>query len=93
MQVATAFMFVPRVGAHVPKQPQWLDDCFAARGNLPETTMMANEQQPRCAHEGCDCAVKEGQTYCSAYCERAETERKASGEAGCGCGHPGCEGH
>lgn len=51
---------------------------------------MASERQSQCAHDGCECAVQEGQSYCSAYCERAEAERKETGEADCGCGHADC---
>ena len=50
---------------------------------------MANERDNQCAHEGCSCAVREGQSYCSAYCERAETQRAEEGGS-CDCGHPDC---
>ena len=40
----------------------------------------------KCAHPACNCAVAEGETYCSTYCHVA---RKTI-ELTCNCGHPGC---
>ncbi len=42
-----------------------------------------------CAMEGCNCAVTEGETYCSDFCRDHEDQPTTTGE-GCGCGHPGC---
>jgi hypothetical protein len=50
---------------------------------------MASERQNQCAHDGCDCRVEEGQTYCSQYCARADSHTGEEG-GGCQCGHAGC---
>jgi hypothetical protein len=40
----------------------------------------------QCHHPSCDCAVPEGEKYCSPHCEAAlETE------VICGCGHAACQ--
>lgn len=53
---------------------------------------MASERQNQCAHDGCECRVEEGQTYCSPHCARAQTQPAGDRDAGCQCGHADCEG-
>lgn len=54
---------------------------------------MANNQRGnQCAHDGCNCEVGEGQTYCSPSCERADNETQATSAGRCSCGHPDCAG-
>lgn len=48
---------------------------------------MADENN-RCAHDGCACAVRDGEEYCSPQCEAAG-EGEVTGIA-CDCGHAGC---
>ena len=48
---------------------------------------MANDN--KCAHEICDCAVPEGEKYCSDHCKEAEDQGII--EISCDCGHPACE--
>ena len=40
----------------------------------------------KCAHEVCQCIPREGEKYCSAYCEGA----KGTITLKCECGHPAC---
>jgi hypothetical protein len=45
-----------------------------------------------CAHDICRCTLmgaQLGASYCSTYCENADTDG-IEGEA-CGCGHPPCD--
>src|ERR1700730_14908655 len=46
---------------------------------------MAMAEEKKCPMEGCNCAVPEGQEYCSDYCK----EHQAHGGHECGCGHAG----
>ncbi len=46
------------------------------------------DQNNKCAHEGCVCAVSGDDEYCSAQCEAAG-EGDITGIA-CECGHMGC---
>lgn len=46
------------------------------------------ETENKCAHAVCDCAAKDGNKFCSEYCEDAE--KAAVMEIGCGCEHPPC---
>lgn len=48
---------------------------------------MADENNV-CGHEICDCAVGDGQQYCSDHCK--EAERQDMTEIACDCGHSGC---
>jgi hypothetical protein len=48
---------------------------------------MANENK-KCGHEGCMCAVRDGEEFCSPHCENADDSDMT--EILCGCGHPGC---
>lgn len=48
---------------------------------------MANENN-KCGHEACVCAVAEDQTYCSPECESAGEQGLT--EIACDCGHAGC---
>lgn len=41
----------------------------------------------KCAHPACNCMAREGDSYCSPYCEAA----KDTTEISCNCGHTGCE--
>jgi hypothetical protein len=45
----------------------------------------------KCAHEGCTCEIREGQTYCGPYCATAAAETDVHHEQGrCECGHDAC---
>jgi len=45
----------------------------------------------KCAHEGCMCEIRDGQTYCSPHCATAAAESTVKREIGrCECGHPAC---
>lgn len=47
------------------------------------------EEINKCAHEGCVCATRENEEYCSPQCEAAgETDTT---EIVCECGHQACE--
>lgn len=48
--------------------------------------MADNRDENKCAHPSCVCTVREGEKYCSTYCENARDTL----EIGCDCGHPGC---
>lgn len=48
---------------------------------------MADENN-RCGHEMCGCAVGEDEEYCSPQCEAAGEEDMT--DIACNCGHPGC---
>jgi hypothetical protein len=48
---------------------------------------MADENN-KCAHEGCACAVRDDEEYCSPQCEAAAEQDVT--EIACNCGHPGC---
>ena len=41
----------------------------------------------KCAHTACACFAKEGEKYCSQYCQDAKDVTSIA----CDCGHPGCE--
>jgi predicted nucleic acid-binding Zn ribbon protein len=43
-------------------------------------------EEKKCPMEGCNCAVPEGQEYCSDYCK----EHQSHGGHECACGHAGC---
>ena len=49
---------------------------------------MADDDNNKCAHEGCVCAVRDDEEYCSPQCEAAEEQDVT--EIACNCGHPGC---
>jgi hypothetical protein len=40
----------------------------------------------KCAHETCQCLARDGQKYCSTFCEDAKNVTSLQ----CDCGHPGC---
>jgi len=42
----------------------------------------------RCGHEACACAVSGDREYCSDHCENAADQDIT--EISCDCGHPGC---
>lgn len=42
----------------------------------------------KCAHETCNCLVKDGEKYCSQVCE----DSAGTTSLGCDCPHPGCGG-
>ena len=42
----------------------------------------------KCGHDGCVCAVGKDSSYCSQHCEDAEGADVM--ELMCECGHPGC---
>ncbi len=49
---------------------------------------MADDNDNKCAHDACRCAVGDDEEYCSPQCEAAD-EGDVTGIA-CDCGHPGC---
>ena len=50
--------------------------------------MADNDNNGKCAHNMCACAVSGDQEYCSDHCEdAADTDMT---EINCDCGHPGC---
>lgn len=44
----------------------------------------------KCAHVTCDCPARQGEKYCSEYCEDAH--KAGIMEIGCGCEHEACLG-
>lgn len=48
---------------------------------------MADEDN-RCAHDACNCAVGDDEEYCSPQCEAADEGGVTA--ISCECGHPGC---
>jgi hypothetical protein len=40
----------------------------------------------KCAHPACNCEAREGEDYCSNYCQDAGSLT----ELACNCPHPGC---
>jgi len=48
---------------------------------------MADENN-QCAHEGCVCATRDNEEFCSPQCEAADGQDVT--EIKCDCGHPGC---
>jgi hypothetical protein len=42
----------------------------------------------KCGHNGCSCAVSGDAEYCSDHCENAAGQDIT--EISCDCGHPGC---
>ena len=44
----------------------------------------------KCAHSPCTCEVKEGQSYCSKYCEHTATSGPPREEKVCECNHKAC---
>ncbi len=48
---------------------------------------MASEPK-KCAHEACSCIAREGQKYCSTFCE----DSKGVTTLKCDCDHPKCKG-
>jgi len=55
--------------------------------------MNSDPSSQRCAHKGCSCEVRAGQTYCGPHCANVVTQSTPSAEAGCKCGHADCVGH
>ena len=53
---------------------------------MREGNIMAEKQKGMCAHPSCNCLVKEGEKYCSQYCDDAGDTIEIS----CNCEHPGC---
>jgi len=49
---------------------------------------MADEDDGRCEHEGCGCAVTGDNDYCSDHCRDAADQDMV--EIACDCGHDGC---
>lgn len=49
-----------------------------------------NERQEgkTCAHGPCECMPREGEKYCSTYCENAASVGET--EIRCSCGHADC---
>jgi len=45
-------------------------------------------ENKKCAHPSCNCHAREGNEYCSVYCEGAGT----APDIQCGCGHTECSG-
>ena len=54
---------------------------------LRERNQMADDDN-RCAHGGCGCAVTGDNEYCSDHCKDADDQDMV--EIACDCGHPGC---
>ena len=50
---------------------------------------MADENN-KCGHENCSCAVSGDEEYCSAQCESAAEQDVTAIK--CDCGHSGCAG-
>ena len=44
------------------------------------------EKNNECAHPPCGCPVRDGEKYCSVYCQ----DSGGVAELACGCGHRGC---
>jgi len=42
----------------------------------------------KCGHEGCGCAVGDGETFCSDHCREAHEQDMV--EIACDCGHQNC---
>jgi len=53
-----------------------------------EDTIMSTGEQTKCAYERCECAVNDGERYCSDYCADASAEREI--EIQCDCKHAPC---
>ena len=49
---------------------------------------MADDDDNRCKHAGCMCAVSGDREYCSDHCRDFEGGDMI--EITCDCGHPGC---
>lgn len=49
---------------------------------------MADENDNKCGHDMCVCAVTGDAEYCSDHCEDAADQDLT--EINCDCGHPGC---
>ena len=49
---------------------------------------MADEDDDKCAHDGCICMVSGDSDYCSDHCSDADDQDLV--EISCQCGHPGC---
>ena len=49
---------------------------------------MADDEDNRCAHGGCRCAVSGDSDYCSDHCRDAAEQDIV--EIACDCGHPQC---
>ena len=45
-----------------------------------------SKEVKNCAHEGCKCLARDGEKYCSQYCE----DSKGVTTLQCDCGHPAC---
>jgi hypothetical protein len=57
--------------------------------------MPTDKPQHICHHPGCNCAVNEGQWYCSDYCSNAAGKQPAdsdqiASDGTCHCGHSDC---
>ena len=45
----------------------------------------------KCAHAGCTCEIREGQTYCGPSCATAAGDPDVRNDPGrCECGHDSC---
>jgi hypothetical protein len=53
--------------------------------------MIVDQDQSKCAHEGCKCQVPSGQAYCSPHCAEAAASVEVRGEESCQCGHGACK--
>lgn len=47
--------------------------------------MAERNEEKRCAHPSCECAVSQDNDYCSPHCETAPDT-----EGTCSCGHAAC---
>ena len=52
--------------------------------------MAAEQTKKKCAHDGCQCAVDAGQTYCGPHCATASAEPRIGIAEQCHCGHDAC---
>ena len=60
---------------------------LGAKSIRTRETNMADDDN-RCGHEGCMCAVSGEQEYCSDHCRNADDQDIT--EISCDCGHSGC---
>ena len=49
---------------------------------------MADDDDNRCGHDGCACAITGDEEYCSDHCRNADDQDIT--EISCDCGHSGC---
>jgi len=53
--------------------------------------MVDDDATRKCAHAGCTCEIREGQTYCGPFCATAAADPDVRADSvRCACGHDSC---